>query len=47
MTAELNGADTPKAGLLRAEHLTRHFKIGSTLSRRTLHAVDDVNFTIG
>jgi peptide/nickel transport system ATP-binding protein len=47
MTAELNGADTPKAGLLRAEHLTRHFKIGSALSRRTLHAVDDVNFTIG
>jgi len=33
--------------LLRAEHLTRHFKIGGALSRRTLHAVDDVNFTIG
>jgi peptide/nickel transport system ATP-binding protein len=33
--------------LLRAEHLTRHFKIGGTLSRRTLHAVDDVTFTIG
>src|SRR5689334_8222407 len=47
MTAELNGADTPKVGLLRAEHLTRHFKIGGALSRRTLHAVDDVNFTIG
>jgi peptide/nickel transport system ATP-binding protein len=33
--------------LLRTEHLTRHFKIGGALSRRTLHAVDDVNFTIG
>jgi peptide/nickel transport system ATP-binding protein len=32
--------------LLRAEHLTRHFKIGGTLSRRTLHAVDDVSLTI-
>jgi peptide/nickel transport system ATP-binding protein len=33
--------------LLRAEHLSRHFKIGGALSRRTLHAVDDVNFEIG
>jgi peptide/nickel transport system ATP-binding protein len=33
--------------LLRAENLTRNFKIGGTLSRRTLHAVDDVTFTIG
>jgi peptide/nickel transport system ATP-binding protein len=33
--------------LLRVEHLTRHFKIGGTLSRRTLHAVDDVSFAIG
>jgi peptide/nickel transport system ATP-binding protein len=33
--------------LLRAEHLTRHFKIGGALSRRMLHAVDDVNFTVG
>ena len=32
--------------LLRTEHLTRHFKIGGALSRRTLHAVDDVNFGI-
>ncbi len=35
------------AELLRAEHLTRHFKIGGALSRRTLHAVDDVSFAIG
>ena len=33
--------------LLRAEHLTRYFKIGGALDRRTLHAVDDVNFSIG
>jgi peptide/nickel transport system ATP-binding protein len=33
--------------LLRAEHLTRHFKIGGSLSRHTLHAVDDVSFSIG
>ena len=33
--------------LLKAEHLTRHFKVGGMLSRRTLHAVDDVSFTIG
>jgi len=33
--------------LLRAEHLTRHFKIGGVLSRLTLHAVDDVSFSIG
>jgi peptide/nickel transport system ATP-binding protein len=33
--------------LLRVEGLTRHFKIGNTLSRRTLHAVDDVSFAIG
>jgi peptide/nickel transport system ATP-binding protein len=33
--------------LLRAEHLTKHFKIGGTLDRGTLHAVDDVSFSIG
>ena len=33
--------------LLRADHLTRHFKIGGSLSGRTLHAVDDVSFSIG
>jgi peptide/nickel transport system ATP-binding protein len=35
------------APLLRVEHLSRHFKIGGALSKRTLHAVDDVNFQIG
>ena len=33
--------------LLKTEHLSKHFKIGNTLSRHTLHAVDDVSFTIG
>ena len=39
--------DLPRTELLRTERLTRHFKIGSALSRRTLHAVDDVSFAIG
>ena len=33
--------------LLRTEGLTKHFKIGNALSRRTLHAVDDVSLDIG
>jgi peptide/nickel transport system ATP-binding protein len=33
--------------LLRADHLTRHFKIGGALAGGTLHAVDDVSFAIG
>jgi peptide/nickel transport system ATP-binding protein len=33
--------------LLRTEALTKHFKIGSTLSRRTLHAADDISLAIG
>jgi peptide/nickel transport system ATP-binding protein len=33
--------------ILRTEGLTRHFRIGNTLSRATLHAVDDVNISIG
>jgi peptide/nickel transport system ATP-binding protein len=33
--------------LLRTEALTRHFRIGGLLSPRTLHAVDDVDMTIG
>src|ERR1700677_3824923 len=33
--------------LLEVSSLTKHFKIGNTLSRRTLHAVDDVSFSIG
>jgi peptide/nickel transport system ATP-binding protein len=33
--------------LLRTEGLTKHFRIGSALSRATLHAVDDVAISIG
>jgi peptide/nickel transport system ATP-binding protein len=33
--------------LLRTEGLTRHFRIGGLRTRRTLHAVDDVDFSIG
>ena len=33
--------------LLRTEGLTRHFKVGGLTSRHTLHAVDDVDLTIG
>jgi oligopeptide/dipeptide ABC transporter ATP-binding protein len=33
--------------LLRTEGLTRHFRIGGGLKRRTLHAVDDVSLSIG
>jgi peptide/nickel transport system ATP-binding protein len=33
--------------LLRTEGLTKHFKIGNALSRRSLHAVDDVSLAIG
>jgi len=32
--------------LIRAEGLTRHFRVGKLFAGRVLHAVDDVNFTI-
>jgi peptide/nickel transport system ATP-binding protein len=35
------------APLLETEGLTRHFRIGSAWSRKTLHAVDDVDLRIG
>ena len=43
----MTAAELPRADLLKAENVTRHFKIGGALSRRTLHAVDDVSFAIG
>ena len=33
--------------LLKADRLTRHFNIGGALAGGTLHAVDDVSFSIG
>jgi peptide/nickel transport system ATP-binding protein len=35
------------APLLRTERLTRHFRIGGSVRRQTLHAVDDVTLEIG
>ena len=43
----MTDTETETEPLLRTEGLTRHFKIGNALSRVTLHAVDDVNVTIG
>jgi peptide/nickel transport system ATP-binding protein len=40
-------ADSSGGPLLRTDALSKHFKIGNALSRRTLHAVDDVSLTIG
>ena len=40
--AETNGA----AALLQTRGLTRHFRLGGLLSRRMLHAVDDLDLTI-
>jgi peptide/nickel transport system ATP-binding protein len=37
------GDDAP---LIEARGLTKHFKVGGALSRRTLHAVDDADFAI-
>ncbi len=39
--------ETASAPLLRTEGLTKHFRIGSMMSRHMLHAVDDVSFSIG
>jgi peptide/nickel transport system ATP-binding protein len=33
--------------LLRVDRMSRHFKIGNALSRQTLHAVDDMSFSVG
>jgi oligopeptide/dipeptide ABC transporter ATP-binding protein len=43
------GRSTAATGepLLRAVDLTRHFRLGGVLSKHLLHAVDDLNLTIG
>jgi peptide/nickel transport system ATP-binding protein len=33
--------------LLRVDQMSRHFKIGNAISRHTLHAVDDMSFSVG
>jgi peptide/nickel transport system ATP-binding protein len=35
------------APLLQTDNLSRHFRLGSSLQRKTLHAVDDVSLQIG
>ena len=40
-------ASEASSPLIEVRHLSRHFKVGGTLARKTLHAVDDVNFVIG
>jgi peptide/nickel transport system ATP-binding protein len=37
---------TDETPLLEARGLTRHFKVGGAIARKTLHAVDDANFVI-
>jgi peptide/nickel transport system ATP-binding protein len=44
MTSPATGTDV--APLLQTHALTKHFKIGGGLSRKTLHAVDDVDLVI-
>lgn len=42
-----NPARSAGAELLRAEGLTKHFRLGGVLSRRHLHAVDSIDLAIG
>jgi len=44
--ARYNGSAAAEP-LLRTEGLSKHFKIGNALSRRSLHAVDEVSLQIG
>ncbi|HLJ66979.1 MAG TPA: ABC transporter ATP-binding protein [Chloroflexota bacterium] len=44
--AETRMPETSPAPLLEARGLTRHFQVGGMFSRRTLHAVDDVDLVI-
>jgi oligopeptide/dipeptide ABC transporter ATP-binding protein len=43
-TAEADGSDET---VLRTEGLTKHFRIGTALAQKKLHAVDDVNLSVG
>ncbi|HSZ49520.1 MAG TPA: ABC transporter ATP-binding protein [Streptosporangiaceae bacterium] len=44
---EQQTAGVTDAPLLRTDKLSRHFRIGSGLQRKTLHAVDDIDISIG
>ncbi|MEV5968021.1 ABC transporter ATP-binding protein [Kribbella sp. NPDC051952] len=41
------GTESDTAPLLETKKLTRHFRVGRGFSRQMLHAVDDVDLTIG
>ncbi|HWG15801.1 MAG TPA: ABC transporter ATP-binding protein [Streptosporangiaceae bacterium] len=47
LTGPAGGQARGEPVLLRTEGLSKHFKVGGALSRRTLHAVDDVSLVIG
>jgi peptide/nickel transport system ATP-binding protein len=47
MSSPERPADAPGTPLIEARGLTRHFKVGGAIARKSLHAVDDANFTIG
>ena len=46
MSQPANAAPDSDGALLRTTGLTRHFRLGGLLSRRMLHAVDDLNLVI-
>src|SRR5690348_14724819 len=45
--ADIDAATATGEPLLRAVDLTRHFRLGGMFSKHVLHAVDDLNLTIG
>jgi len=46
-TDQVAATDADDAPLLETKKLSRHFRVGRGLSRQMLHAVDDVDLTIG
>jgi peptide/nickel transport system ATP-binding protein len=47
VTEDIIAPPQPAQPLLRTERLSKYFKIGNSLSRRSLHAVDEVSISIG
>src|ERR1039457_2719924 len=46
MSLPASAAPDSESALLHTAGLTRHFRLGGLLSRRMLHAVDDLDLTI-
>ena len=46
-TDQIAATDADEAPLLETKKLSRHFRVGRGLSKQMLHAVDDVDLTIG